>query len=264
MRFTKMQGLGNDYVYVNCFEERVETPELAAKKLSDRHFGVGADGLILIGPSKKADCRMKMYNADGSRGTMCGNGIRCVAKYVYEAGLVGQTEITVETDSGIRLVNCCQIEDGKVRLVEVDMGIPSVEKQERFQWEERELFFVPVDMGNPHAVFFDAEAEHLDLLRFGPVMERHPYFPDRTNVELVQIQRENLIRLRVWERGSGETLACGTGACAAFAAARTMNFVGERATVELPGGTLEIAWQGPGKPLFMTGPAEEVFCGEII
>lgn len=262
MRFTKMQGLGNDYVYVNCFEEKIEAPELMARKLSDRHFGVGADGLILICPSKKADCRMEMYNADGSRGSMCGNGIRCVAKYVYEAGLVKETGMTIETDGGMRRLNCL-VKDGKVSLVEVDMGIPAVGKRESFFWEGRELWFTPVDMGNPHAVLF-FEEEFPEVSRLGPALEYTPRFPDRVNVEFVRIEDEGNLALRVWERGTGETLACGTGACASFAAARVLGSVREKAAVKLPGGILETSWSGPGSSLIMTGPAKEVFRGEIM
>jgi diaminopimelate epimerase len=262
LRFTKMQGLGNDYVYVNCFEESVETPELMARRLSDRHFGVGADGLILIRPSNVADCRMEMYNADGSRGAMCGNGIRCVAKYVYEAGLVNRERMVVETDSGLKSVYC-RVQDGKVRLVEVDMGIPKVAERESWLWEGETLFFTPVDMGNPHAVLFCQEVDSMDISCLGPAVENHPYYPDRANAEFVQVINSGNLNLRVWERGTGETLACGTGACAAFAAARIMGLVEKNASVKLPGGILEIAWQGIGEPLTMTGPAEEVFCGEI-
>ncbi len=263
MKFTKMQGLGNDYVYVNCFEETVDSPQFLAKALSDRHFGIGADGLILICPSKKAGCRMEMYNADGSRGAMCGNGIRCVAKYAYEAGLVKGEEMTVETDSGIRHVKC-RPENGKVRLVEVDMGIPVVGEREAFLWEGKELFFTPVDMGNPHAVFFGHLSELPAVSCFGPAVEKSPRFPEGVNVEVIQVESAEALSMRVWERGTGETMACGTGACAAFAAAKTLGFTGDTGVVKLLGGDLEIAWPGTGEPLVMTGPAVEVFRGEII
>ncbi len=263
LKFAKMQGLGNDYVYVNCFEETVKEPELAAKRISDRHFGVGSDGLILICPSRRADCRMEMYNADGSRGAMCGNGIRCVAKYAYEAGLVGKTDMVVETDSGIRHVRC-RPENGRVRLVEVDMGIPVVGEREAFVWEGRKLWFTPVDMGNPHAVFFEDGSGLPAVPVFGPVVEKSPRFPGGVNVEAVRAEDETTLSMRVWERGSGETMACGTGACASFAAAKTLGLVGNAGVVKLLGGELEIAWAGPGEPLFMTGPAVEVFRGEII
>ena len=263
LKFTKMQGLGNDYVYVNCFEETVKKPELVAKRISDRHFGVGADGLILICPSKQADCRMEMYNADGSRGAMCGNGIRCVAKYAYETGLVGKADMAVETDSGVRHVRC-RPENGRVHLVKVDMGIPAVGEQETFVWEGRKLLFTPVDMGNPHAVFFGSPPELPAILDFGPVVEKSSRFPDGVNVEAIQVEDGRTLSMRVWERGSGETMACGTGACASFAAAKTMGFVGNAGVVRLLGGDLEISWAGSGEPLFMTGPAVEVFRGEVL
>lgn len=263
MKFTKMQGLGNDYVYVNCFEETVEAPGPAAQKLSDRHFGIGSDGLILICPSRLADCRMEMYNADGSRGAMCGNGIRCVAKYAYEAGIVKGADMAIETDSGIRHVRC-RPENGRVRLVEVDMGVPAVGEREAFVWEGKELFFTPVDMGNPHAVFFDGGAGLPEVSCFGPAVEKSPRFPEGVNVEAVRVEDEKTLSMRVWERGSGETMACGTGACASFAAARIQGLAGEAGTVRLLGGDLEIGWPGLGRPLVMTGPAVEVFRGEIV
>ncbi len=262
MRFTKMQGLGNDYVYVNCFEESIEAPGQMAKRLSDRHFGVGADGLILIKPSKNADCRMEMYNADGSKGAMCGNGIRCVAKYVYEASLVRRRKMAVETDSGVRFLTC-RVRNGKVHLVDVDMGIPLIMERDFLEWKGETLFFTPVDMGNPHAVFFYTDVDSLDLCNLGPAVELHPKFPDRTNVEFVQILDEQNMKLRVWERGSGETLACGTGACAACAAAVSMGIMKRKIMVHLKGGDLEITWPGAGEAMMMTGPAVEVFRGEI-
>lgn len=263
MRFTKMHGLGNDYVYVNCFEEIVDEPALTAKIVSDRHFGIGADGLILIEPSEVADCRMIMYNADGSRGAMCGNGIRCVGKYVYEAGKVKKDRMKIETDSGIRKV-CCRVRDGKVRLVDVDMGIPSVGAREMIEAGGKEFSFTPVDMGNPHAVLFYTNVDILDLEKIGPLIENHKRFPDRTNVEFVQILDEQSIKLRVWERGSGETLACGTGACAALAASLSMGLVKRKVMVHLIGGSLDITWSRFTAPMIMTGPAVEVFKGEIL
>lgn len=262
MRFTKMQGLGNDYVYVNCFEEKIEEPALAAKAVSDRHFGIGADGLILIGPSEKADCRMIMYNADGSRGAMCGNGIRCVGKYIYEAGKVKTARMKIETDSGIRRL-FCRTRNGKVNLVDVEMGIPAVEKREMLTADGKQFSFTPVDMGNPHAVFFYSDIDSLDISKLGPLIERHERFPDRTNVEFVQILDEQTVKLRVWERGSGETLACGTGACAACAAAVVMGLIKRKAVVLLAGGQLDITWANREGPMIMTGPAVEVFRGEI-
>ena len=262
MRFTKMQGLGNDYVYINCFEEKVEAPVCLAKELSDRHFGIGADGLILICPSDQADCRMEMYNSDGTRGAMCGNGIRCVAKYAYEAGLVKQADMMIETDSGLHRVSC-RVEKGKVLQVEVDMGIPAVGGQESFFWEGIEFLFTPVDMGNPHTVFFFDKAEFPEISAFGPAVEKSPRFPGGVNVETVRAEDARNLSLQVWERGTGVTLACGTGACAAFSAAKLLGLVGDTGFVKLPGGTLEIVWPGPGESLTMTGPAVEVFRGEL-
>lgn len=263
MRFTKMQGLGNDYVYVNCFEEQIKEPALAAKAVSDRHFGIGADGLILIFPSETADCRMEMYNADGSRGAMCGNGIRCVGKYVYEAGIVKTAKMKIETDSGIRKL-FCRTRNGNVNLVDVEMGIPVVEKRETILADGQKISFTPVNMGNPHAVLFYSDVDSIDVLRLGPLIERNKRFPDRTNVEFVQVLDEQNIRLRVWERGSGETLACGTGACAACAAAIVMGVIKRKTMVHLQGGSLDITWAGIQEPMIMTGPAVEVFRGEIV
>ncbi len=262
MRFTKMHGLGNDYVYVNCYEESIEAPALVAKAVSDRHFGIGADGLILIQPSKKADCRMVMYNADGSRGAMCGNGIRCVGKYVYESGQVQTARMNIETDSGIRRL-FCRTRNGKVNLVDVEMGIPVVEKREVLEAGGRNFSFTPVNVGNPHAVLFYTDVESLDLTDLGPLLERHERFPDRTNVEFAQVLDAQNIRLRVWERGTGETMACGTGACAACAAAISMGLVKRKVVMHLTGGNLDITWANPGGPMVMTGPAAEVFRGEI-
>ena len=263
MKFTKMQGLGNDYVYVNCFEETVEAPGPAAQKLSDRHFGIGSDGLILICPSRLADCRMEMYNADGSRGAMCGNGIRCVAKYAYEAGIVKGADMAIETDSGIRHVRC-RPENGRVRLVEVDMGVPAVGEREAFVWEGKELFFTPVDMGNPHAVFFDGGAGLPEVSCFGPAVEKSPRFPDGVNVEAVRVEDEKTLSMRVWERGSGETWACGTGATACAVAAMMSGLVEDSVEVRLKGGNLQIRWDRTEGHVYMTGPAVEVFCGEIV
>ena len=226
MKFTKMQGLGNDYVYVNGFTESVENKEEAARLLSDRHFGVGSDGLILINPSEVADFEMEMYNADGSRGKMCGNGIRCVAKYVYDYGLTDKTKISVETLGGIKYLDLT-VEDGKVVLVRVDMGEPILEADkipvaagkekvidEPIVVEEKEYRTTSVSMGNPHTVFYMDEIATLDLEKIGPGFECNPWFPDRVNTEFVKVIDRHTVQMRVWERGSGETLACGTGACA--------------------------------------------------
>ena len=250
MKFTKMQGIGNDYVYVNCFEETVENPEKAAVFVSNRNFGIGSDGLILIQPSEKADCRMDMYNLDGSRGAMCGNGIRCVGKYVYDHGITDKTEIDVETLSGIRHLSL-HVKDGRVESVTVDMGSPEQTSQvsEQILVGDSEFQFTGVSMGNPHAVVFLDEAEslgnsleQLDIEAIGPLFEHHERFPDRTNTEFVEVLDEGHVRMRVWERGSGETLACGTGACAVLAACVLNGRTGNEAQVELPGGTLSIRW----------------------
>ena len=226
MKFTKMHGIGNDYVYVNCFEESVKNPAEVSKFVSDRHFGIGSDGLILISPSAIADFRMNIYNADGSQAEMCGNGIRCVAKYVYDYGLTDKTEISVETLAGIKYLRL-QVENGKVASVEVNMGAPILEPKEiPVAVEESPVVNVPVEvkgkiyhmtcvsMGNPHAIIFMNNVKDLDIAAIGPYFENHTVFPKRTNTEFVEVLDRNTVNMRVWERGSDETLACGTGACA--------------------------------------------------
>ena len=277
MKFTKMQGIGNDYVYVNCFTETVENPSETARLVSDRHFGIGSDGLILIKPSDKADFEMEMYNLDGSRGAMCGNGIRCVAKYVYDYGLTDKTTITVDTLSGIKTLDLT-VENGKVSLVRVNMGSPvfdcvqipvALPQQQAVDQPVtvggKEYRFTAVSMGNPHAVVFVPEVKDLDLPVIGPGFEHHPLFPDRVNTEFIKVSGRNELTMRVWERGSGETLACGTGACAAAAAAIVKGLADEKepVTVHLLGGDLSIFWDRNCDRLFMTGPAEVVFDGEI-
>ncbi|MDE6956811.1 MAG: diaminopimelate epimerase [Lachnospiraceae bacterium] len=275
MKFTKMQGLGNDYVYVNGFTEDVENKEEAARLLSDRHFGVGSDGLILINPSEVADFEMEMYNADGSRGKMCGNGIRCVAKYVYDYGLTDKTKISVETLGGIKYLDLT-VEDGKVVLVRVDMGEPILEADkipvaagkekvidEPIVVDEKEYRTTSVSMGNPHAVVYMDEIATLDLEKIGPGFECHPWFPDRVNTEFVKVIDDTLLEMRVWERGSGETLACGTGACAVAVASILNGLAKREVTVRLLGGELKIEWDEKTNHVFMTGPAAVVFDGEI-
>ncbi len=270
-----MQGLGNDYVYVNCFKEKIANPPELAKKISDRHFGVGSDGLILINPSDKADFEMEMYNADGSRGEMCGNGIRCVAKYVYDYGLTDQTTITVETLGGIKTLDLT-VEDGKVKLVRVDMGQPELEPaqipviaegecavDEPIVTNGKEYRMTCVSMGNPHAVIFaDQDVNDLPLEEIGPEFENHERFPRRVNTEFVNVLDRSTARMRVWERGSGETLACGTGACAVAVACVLNGLTGDEVTVKLPGGDLKIRWDREKDTVYMTGPAEVVFDGE--
>lgn len=301
MKFTKMQGLGNDYVYVNCLEEQVDNPSETARYVSDRHFGVGSDGLILIRPSDVADFEMEMYNADGSRGEMCGNGIRCVAKYVYDHGLTDKTSISVETLGGIKYLDLT-VENGKVALVRVDMGTPGILAEEipilcesvteecvvdedsvlggecaaehggepkRRVIDEpivvdgMEYRITGVSMGNPHAVVYLEDLEGLDIETIGPKFENHERFPKRINTEFVRVIDRETIEMRVWERGSGETLACGTGACAAAVASILNGLAKRKVTVKLPGGELLVEWEEESGKVYMTGPAVTVFEGEI-
>ena len=277
MKFTKMHGIGNDYVYVNCFEETVCNPSAVARFVSDRHFGIGGDGLILIRPSDIADCEMDMYNLDGSQGAMCGNGIRCVAKYVYDYGIVNKTDISIATKSGVKHLKLT-VENGKVSTVRVNMGspiltatqIPVVAATEEvidapIQVEGTEYRFTAVSMGNPHAIVYMDDVEHLDIEKIGPSFENHITFPDRVNTEFVKVLDEHTLQMRVWERGSGETLACGTGACAVTVASVLNGLVDETqpVTVKLLGGDLEIFWDRSENLVYMTGPATTVFDGEI-
>ena len=277
MKFTKMHGLGNDYVYVNCFEEKIDNPPAVARFVSDRHFGIGSDGLIMINPSKTADFEMEMYNADGSRGEMCGNGIRCVAKYVYDYGLTDKTQISVETLGGIKYLDLT-VEDGKVSLVKVDMGKPELEADlipiisereqvidEPIEVDGKEYHMTGVSMGNPHAVVYIDDVKGLDIEKIGPLFETHPCFPDRVNTEFSRVLDDHTVEMRVWERGAGETLACGTGACAVAVASILNGYVvkDQPVTIKLLGGDLEIFWDQQKNTVFMTGPAEVVFDGEI-
>ena len=275
MKFTKMQGLGNDYVYVNCFEEKIENPPAVARYVSDRHFGIGSDGLIMINPSEVADFEMEMYNADGSRGEMCGNGIRCVAKYVYDYGLTDKTQISVETLGGIKYLDLT-VEDGKVVLVKVDMGKPELKSDlspiisenekvidEPIEVDGQVYHMTGVSMGNPHTVIYVDDVKNLDLEKIGPKFENHERFPKRINTEFVHCIDRNTVEMRVWERGSGETLACGTGACAVAVASILNNLTDTRVTVKLLGGDLQIEWDREKNHVFMTGPAKVVFDGVI-
>lgn len=264
MKFTKMQGIGNDYVYVNCFEETIKNPCRVAQIVSDRHFGIGSDGLILIEPSEKADCRMRMYNLDGSEGAMCGNAIRCVGKYVYDHGIAKKERISVETQSGLRYLELV-VEQGKVASVTVDMGEPELTSllPEPICVDGKDYEFVGISVGNPHAVYFMEDIDILDLERIGPAFEHHERFPERTNTEFIQLVDRSHIRMRVWERGSGETWACGTGATASVAAAILMGYVEHSVRVSLRGGDLVITWNRETNHIFMTGPAVEVFHGEM-
>lgn len=275
MKFTKMHGLGNDYVYVNCFEEKIDNPPAVARFVSDRHFGIGSDGLIMINPSQKADFEMEMYNADGSRGEMCGNGIRCVAKYVYDYGLTDKTQISVETLGGIKYLDLT-VEDGKVSLVKVDMGKPELEADripiisereqvidEPIEVDGKEYHMTGVSMGNPHAVIYVDDVKGMDLEKTGPKFENHERFPKRINTEFVHCIDRQTVEMRVWERGSGETLACGTGACAVAVSSILNNLTDTQVTVKLLGGDLQIEWDREKDRVFMTGPATVVFDGVI-
>lgn len=276
MKFTKMHGLGNDYVYVNCFQEVVENPAEVSRKVSDRHFGIGSDGLILIKPSEKADFRMDMYNADGSQAEMCGNGIRCVGKYVYDYGLTEKEHVSVETLAGIKYLDF-QIEDGKVAMVTVDMGapeltaekVPVVSDNERVINENilvagKEWAMTCVSMGNPHCiVFIDEPVKDFPLEEIGPQFENHERFPKRVNTEFIEVLDRKTANMRVWERGSGETMACGTGACASAVAAVLCGHMDEEITLHLLGGDLKIRWDREENKVYMTGPATVVFDGEI-
>ncbi len=275
MKFTKMQGLGNDYVYVNCFKETIENPPEMAKKVSNRNFGIGSDGLIMINPSDVADFEMEMYNADGSRSEMCGNGIRCVGKYVYDYGLTEKEHISVETLAGIKYLDLT-VEDGKVKLVKVDMGspelvpanIPIVADGDRVIDEPinvngTEYRMTGVSMGNPHAVVYVEDVKGLDIETIGPAFENHERFPNRVNTEFVKVLDRNTVEMRVWERGSGETMACGTGACAVAVACILNGFTEDKVTVKLLGGDLQIEWDKEADKIYMTGPAEVSFDGEI-
>lgn len=275
MKFTKMHGIGNDYVYVDCTKKELKDPAEISKIVSDRHFGIGSDGLILIGSSDRADFRMNIYNADGSQAEMCGNGIRCVAKYVYDYGLTDKTEISVETLAGIKYLRL-QVENGKVASVEVNMGAPILEPKEiPVAVEESPVVNVPVEvkgkiyhmtcvsMGNPHAIIFMNNVKDLDIAAIGPYFENHTVFPKRTNTEFVEVLDRNTVNMRVWERGSDETLACGTGACATTVACILNDKTENEVTVHLLGGDLKIRWDREANQVYMTGPATVVFDGEI-
>ena len=275
MKFTKMQGLGNDYVYVNCFKETIENPPEMAKKVSNRNFGIGSDGLIMINPSDVADFEMEMYNADGSRSEMCGNGIRCVGKYVYDYGLTEKEHISVETLAGIKYLDLT-VEDGKVKLVKVDMGSPELVPEnipivadgnrvidEPINVNGTEYRMTGVSMGYPHAVVYVEYVKGLDIETIGPAFENHERFPNRVNTEFVKVLDRNTVEMRVWERGSGETMACGTGACAVAVACILNGFTEDKVTVKLLGGDLQIEWDKEADKIYMTGPAEVSFDGEI-
>ena len=274
LRFTKMHGIGNDYVYVNLFEETVADPAALAIAVSDQHFGVGSDGLILIGPSKSADVAMRMYNADGSESAMCGNGVRCVAKYARDRGLASDDTVRVETKAGIKSIQVT-LENGKVASARVDMGAPGLTRGEipmAGPADERcvnqpleadgQIFSATcVSMGNPHCVIFVPDVDAVDMEHLGPIIEHHEFFPERANLHVVQVISPEEVRMRTWERGSGITLACGTGASAVCIAGALTEQTGRRVLAHLPGGDLDLEWAEDDR-LFMTGPATEVFTGE--
>jgi diaminopimelate epimerase len=273
MRFIKMHGIGNDYIYIDCFREVVQAPETLAVHISDRHFGVGGDGLILIMPSDKADARMRIFNADGSEAQMCGNGIRCLAKYVYEAGIKRKSDLTVETLAGVLALELF-ISNGAVHKVKVNMGMPRLRRQEipmlgegdrvlaeKLTAADREFTATCLSMGNPHCVIYVDDVAKFPVGHYGPMLEHHSQFPERTNVEWIEWLNRQEIRQRTWERGSGETLACGTGACAATVASILNGKTDRAVTVHLLGGDLEIEW-GEDNYVYMTGPAVEAFRGD--
>ncbi len=275
MKFTKMHGIGNDYVYVNTFDQKPPAdPARLAIAVSDRHFGVGSDGLILIGPADRADARMRMFNADGSESEMCGNGVRCVAKYIHDHGIARKDRVTIETGRGILTLDL-EIEGGKARRVKVDMGAPILQGSDiptrlpgdppvnvPLEIEGKQLLVTAVSMGNPHAVVYVDDVERFPVATLGPVLEHHPAFPRRVNAHFVTVLGPGEVRMRTWERGSGITLACGTGACAVCVAGVLTGKTEPKLLAHLPGGDLELQWPGTGSPVFMTGPATEVFSGD--
>lgn len=276
MKFTKMHGIGNDYIYVNCFEEKVDNPEKVSIYVSDRRKGIGSDGLVMIMPSDKADFRMRIFNADGSEAMMCGNATRCIGKYVYDKGLTDKTEITLETNSGIKYLTLFP-ENGKVEFVEVDMGkailtpkdIPVNSDKESFisepvEVDGKEYKITCVSMGNPHAIVYMDDIKDLELEKIGPSFENHKLFPDRINTEFIEVIDSHTLNMRVWERGSGETFACGTGACASVVASVLNGYCNrdEEVTVHLRGGDLKITWNSDGT-VIMKGPAALICDGDI-
>lgn len=277
IKFTKMQGLGNDYVYIDCYSQNVNLGNISdlAKFMSNRHFGIGSDGIILICKSDVADFKMRMFNFDGSEAEMCGNGIRCVGKFVYDKGLTNKETVKIETLAGIKILNL-NVKNGKVETVKVDMGEPILE-QEKIPVEfdktpvkdllikvlDKEFNFTCVSMGNPHAIAIIENTKDFEIEKYGPILEIDKHFPRKSNIEFIEIIDKSNVKMRVWERGSGETLACGTGACATAVACILNGFTNRKVNVELLGGTLEIEWDEETNHVFMTGPAVTVFEGEI-
>ena len=276
IKFTKMHGLGNDYVYMDAIHQHIENESTLAQFVSNRNFGIGSDGLILICKSEKADFKMRMFNSDGSEAEMCGNGIRCVGKFVYDKGLTQKTEVTIETLAGIKTLQL-NVKEGKVETVKVDMGEPILEPNEipviseeklvknlKLKAEDKEFVFTCVSMGNPHAITIVENTKEFDVEKYGKVLEVDKAFPNKTNVEFIEIVDKNNIKMRVWERGAGETLACGTGACASVVACVLNNLTERNVNVELLGGKLEIEWNKNDNHVYMTGPAVTVFEGELL
>ena len=276
IKFTKMQGLGNDYVYIDAINQSIENESTLAKFVSNRHFGIGSDGLILICKSEIADFKMRMFNADGSEAEMCGNGIRCVGKFVYDKGLTDKTNLTIETLAGIKTLKL-NTKENKVQTVRVDMGEPILEPEKIpvlstldpvknliLKTNEKEFKFTCVSMGNPHAITIVDDVKNFDVEKYGKELEVNEVFPNRTNVEFIEIVDSKNIKMRVWERGAGETLACGTGACASVVSTVLNNVTSRDVKVELLGGTLEIYWDEEDNHVYMTGPAVTVFEGDLL
>lgn len=274
MRFTKMHGIGNDYIYVNCFEEVVRDPSRLALVMSKQHFGVGSDGLVLIEPSESADFGMRIFNSDGSEAEMCGNALRCIGKYVYERGLTDKTQITLSTKGGLKVIDLT-VEDGKVTKVSADMGSPELNPsliptnlpgdlvlKHRLQIMGQTYFITCVNMGNPHAVIFVRDPDVVNVPELGPIIEHHPLFPRRTNVEFVRVIDRGILQMRVWERGAGETLACGTGASAALVAAVLNGLTDRTVQMKLTGGNLMVTWNAEDNHVYQSGPAAFVFDGD--
>ncbi len=275
IKFTKMHGLGNDYVYIDAINQKIQNESKLAQFVSNRHFGIGSDGLILICESKVADFKMRMFNSDGSEAEMCGNGIRCVGKFVYDKGFTNKTTVTIETLAGIKTLKL-NIKDEKVETVRVDMGepileadkIPVISKEEpvknlELEAENRKFKFTCVSMGNPHAITIVENTKEFEVERYGKILEVDKAFPKKANIEFAQVIDKENIKMRVWERGAGETLACGTGACATAVACNLLNLTGRKVNIELLGGTLNIEWNENDNHIYMTGPAVTVFDGEL-
>lgn len=277
IKFTKMHGLGNDYVYIDCTNSsnHIDNESNLAQFVSNRHFGIGSDGLILICNSDKADFKMRMFNYDGSEAEMCGNGIRCVGKFVYDKGLTNKSTISVETLAGIKILKL-NVKEGKVETVRVDMGEPILEpnlipvisneqpvKNLKIKAEDKEFIFTCVSMGNPHAITIVQNLENFDVEKYGKVLEIDEHFPKRCNIEFIEIIDKNNIKMRVWERGAGETFACGTGACATAVAGFLNDYTNRNVNIELLGGVLNIEWNEDDNHIYMTGPATTVFEGII-